>query len=78
MPVRYIPTRYFAYFLLISLLLLGLFIAFLSFSHVPLTFNFQLDQDWNEGFRHPLTGWDHVLVMVAVGVWAAQIRGQAL
>ena len=78
MPVRYIPTRYFAFCLLISLLLLGLFIAFLSSSSAQLTFTFHFDSDWNEGFRHPLTGWDHVLVMVAVGVWAAQIRGQAL
>lgn len=24
------------------------------------------------GFMHPLLGWDHLLAMVAVGVWAAQ------
>ncbi|HEX2017776.1 MAG TPA: HupE/UreJ family protein, partial [Aurantimonas sp.] len=27
---------------------------------------------------HPLFGWDHVLVMVAVGIWAAMIGGRAL
>jgi urease accessory protein len=29
------------------------------------------------GFRHPLGGWDHLVAMVAVGVWAAQIGGLA-
>ena len=30
------------------------------------------------GFTHPLSGLDHVLVMIAVGLWAAQIGGRAL
>lgn len=30
------------------------------------------------GFSHPLFGFDHILVMVAVGLWAAQIGGRAL
>ena len=30
------------------------------------------------GFVHPLFGWDHVLAMLAVGLWAAQQRGQAV
>lgn len=25
------------------------------------------------GFLHPFTGWDHLLVMVAIGMWAAKI-----
>ncbi|MGH7997109.1 MAG: HupE/UreJ family protein [Opitutaceae bacterium] len=29
------------------------------------------------GFIHPLTGWDHLAAMVAVGLWAAQIGGRA-
>jgi urease accessory protein len=29
------------------------------------------------GFIHPLTGWDHLLVMLAVGVWAAKLGGKA-
>ena len=29
------------------------------------------------GFFHPLTGWDHLLAMVAVGLWAAQLGGRA-
>ena len=30
------------------------------------------------GFLHPFVGLDHLLVMVAVGLWAAQIGGRAL
>ncbi len=30
------------------------------------------------GFTHPLSGLDHILVMLAVGLWAAQIGGRAL
>lgn len=29
------------------------------------------------GFMHPLLGWDHLLMMVAVGVWAANMGGKA-
>jgi urease accessory protein len=30
------------------------------------------------GFRHPLSGWDHILAMVAVGLWGAQLGQPAL
>lgn len=30
------------------------------------------------GFAHPLSGLDHIMVMVAVGLWAAQKGGLAL
>lgn len=30
------------------------------------------------GFSHPLTGVDHILVMVAVGLWATMLGGRAL
>jgi urease accessory protein len=30
------------------------------------------------GFAHPLTGIDHVLAMLAVGLWAVQLGGRAL
>jgi len=30
------------------------------------------------GFNHPLHGLDHILAMVAVGLWAAQLGGRAL
>ena len=39
---------------------------------------FALNSDWNHGFNHPLQGWDHILTMIAVGIWAAQLRGQAI
>src|SRR4051812_46979770 len=29
------------------------------------------------GFMHPLSGWDHLLAMIAVGLWAAQLGGRA-
>jgi hydrogenase/urease accessory protein HupE len=33
---------------------------------------------WHNGFNHPLHGWDHLLTMIAVGMWAAQLRGPAV
>lgn len=30
-----------------------------------------------EGLGHPLSGWDHILAMVAVGIWASQIGRRA-
>jgi len=30
------------------------------------------------GFAHPLSGWDHILAMLAVGIWAAQLRSPRL
>ena len=33
---------------------------------------------WTNGFNHPLHGWDHLLTMLAVGVWAAQLGGRAV
>src|SRR5579872_3764382 len=33
---------------------------------------------WHDGFNHPLHGWDHLLVMIAVGLWAAQQHGRAV
>jgi hydrogenase/urease accessory protein HupE len=33
---------------------------------------------WHNGFYHPLHGWDHLLTMLAVGIWAAQLRGRAV
>lgn len=34
--------------------------------------------DWNSGFLHPLQGADHIVAMLAVGFWAAQLRGVAM
>jgi urease accessory protein len=33
---------------------------------------------FSSGFNHPLHGLDHMLAMVAVGLWAAQLGGRAL
>lgn len=32
----------------------------------------------SSGFSHPLMGFDHLLTMLAVGIWAAQMRGHAI
>src|SRR5580700_11990773 len=59
-----------------SLLALGLlvFLPNLASAHIlpGTTHGFQ------DGFLHPLTGWDHLLAMVAVGLWASQHRGRAV
>lgn len=34
--------------------------------------------DWSHGFDHPFQGWDHLVTMLAVGIWAAQMRGKAI
>ena len=34
--------------------------------------------DLTSGFSHPLDGWDHLVTMLAVGIWAAQLRGKAV
>lgn len=33
---------------------------------------------FTHGFEHPITGLDHILAMIAVGLWAAQIGGRAI
>jgi len=33
---------------------------------------------FQDGFVHPLTGLDHLLAMIAVGLWASQQRGRAM
>src|ERR1035438_5882735 len=32
---------------------------------------------FGSGFAHPLHGFDHLLAMIAVGLWAAQLGGRA-
>ena len=34
--------------------------------------------DFLAGFSHPLVGLDHILAMIAVGLWAAMLGGRAL
>lgn len=36
-----------------------------------------LTWDFAGGFGHPIGGLDHILAMVAVGIWAAQLGGRA-
>lgn len=33
---------------------------------------------FGSGFGHPWSGWDHILAMVAVGIWGAQLRAPAI
>jgi hydrogenase/urease accessory protein HupE len=61
--------------ILFALGLITLFVLILT--NIPAIRLF-VDSDWSEGFSHPLEGWDHLVAMVAVGVWAAQLRGQAI
>ena len=35
------------------------------------------DNGWIAGISHPIGGLDHLLAMVAVGLWAAQQQGAA-
>mgnify|MGYP000066584303 CR=1 FL=1 len=37
-----------------------------------------MDAGFSQGFAHPFSGLDHLLAMVAVGLWAAQMGGRAL
>lgn len=45
----------------------------------PATYHaMNVQQAAQAGFLHPFTGLDHLLVMVAVGLWAVQLGGRAL
>ncbi len=33
---------------------------------------------FKSGFMHPLSGWDHIIAMVAVGIWGAQLGAPAI
>jgi urease accessory protein len=33
---------------------------------------------FTHGFIHPISGWDHILAMIAVGLWAAQLASSGL
>ena len=56
-------------------------LAFLLMSVLACVFYFVTDIsviDLNSGFSHPLEGWDHIVTMLGVGIWAAQLRGKAI
>lgn len=62
-----------------SIRLLKIFVLFLclpSFAHAhSIAFTVV---GWSNGFLHPLQGADHIIAMLAVGFWAAQLRGVAM
>jgi urease accessory protein len=49
-----------------------------ALAHTGVSATNELAQDWAHGFLHPLRGLDHVLAMVAVGLYAAQLGGRSL
>ena len=49
--------------------------AFPVMAH-PAQFHADMGSAAQAGFLHPFTGLDHLLVMVAVGLWAVQIAGR--
>ncbi|NOU42781.1 MAG: TonB-dependent receptor [Methyloglobulus sp.] len=54
-------------------------LVFLSLSMTKIwTLFISANSDWSHGFSHPLEGWDHIVTMIAVGIWAAQLRGVAI
>lgn len=61
--------------LLLSVGVLLALITLVLLNQFPEIFN---NAGWQDGFNHPLAGWDHLLTMVAVGIWAAQMRGRAV
>ena len=48
-----------------------------AFAHPGHDGGHDLTWDFSGGFGHPISGLDHVLAMVAVGLWAAQLGGRA-
>ncbi len=56
--------------------ILALFLFSPSFAHAHSMVFTAID--WNSGFLHLFQGVDHIVAMLAVGFWAAQMRGVAL
>lgn len=54
-------------------LLFSLFNSTVVFAHPG-----HMAQDFVGGFLHPLTGVDHILALIAVGLWATQLGTRAL
>jgi len=59
-----------------ALVLAAVAAPFSAFAH-PGHDGGELTWDFNTGFAHPFSGWDHLLAMIAVGLWAAQLGGRA-
>ena len=61
--------------LLPLLLLIGS--ALPAMAHPAIFHNMGNGEAAQSGFLHPFSGWDHLTVMVAVGLWAVQMGGRA-
>jgi urease accessory protein len=59
---------------------LAALILMLLVSATPLSAHVQEGQaqGFLTGLRHPISGWDHVLAMVSVGLWGAQLGAPAI
>lgn len=47
----------------------------LAFAHAGHSY---VEGGFAEGFAHPLTGLDHLIAMLAIGLWASQVGGRAI
>lgn len=56
---------------------LFLAVAPAAFAHPGHDGDHDFGWDFSHGFTHPLTGADHLLAMLAVGIWAVQLGGRA-
>ena len=63
------PLKFFPLLLLIASLLIASPLVFAHTGDGP-------HNGWLHGFTHPLSGLDHILAIVAVGLWAAQAHGR--
>jgi urease accessory protein len=61
---------------LIALALAAVALPVLAHAH-PGHDGHDLTWDFATGATHPLSGWDHLLAMIAVGLWAAQLGGRS-
>ena len=59
---------------------LAALILMLLVSATPLSAHVQEGQaqGFLTGLRHPISGWDHVLAMISVGLWGAQLGAPAI
>lgn len=64
-------TPFLKRFSLLAFLLISVLACVFYFADISLL-------DLNSGFSHPLEGWDHIVTMLGVGIWAAQLRGKAI
>lgn len=61
----------------VLLLLPGLALALVTFAASAHTGE-GIDSGFESGFWHPILGWDHVVAMVAVGLWGAFLGSPAI